>query len=388
MHTSRILITCAKGIPPVLATELRGIGFPVVAQNLSGVETEGSLADTLLLNLWVRSGHRVLFQVREFPAHNADGLYRGLLSIAWEEYLPEDGYLCVTSSVENETIRDPRFASLKCKDAIVDRIKQKTGRRPDSGPERDHSVVHLYWKDDRCVVYLDTSGEPLSRRGYRTIPLAAPMQETLAAAVVLSAGWSGAGNFVNPLCGSGTLAIEAALVGLNRAPGILRENFGFMHIKGFNRPQWDRLREEAGQRQRTATTGRIIATDIEPRAIEAARKNATSAGVEHIIEFGVCDFRDTPLPGSGIIMMNPPYGERMGDAKVLEGLYSDIGDFLKQKCTGYTAYLFTGNPALAKKVGLKPSRSTAFFNSAIECRLLEYELYEGTRKVKREKSPG
>ncbi len=388
MHTSRILITCAKGIPPVLATELRGIGFPVVAQNLSGVETEGSLADTLLLNLWVRSGHRVLFQVREFPAHNADGLYRGLLSIAWEEYLPEDGYLCVTSSVENETIRDPRFASLKCKDAIVDRIKQKTGRRPDSGPERDRSVVHLYWKDDRCVVYLDTSGEPLSRRGYRTIPLAAPMQETLAAAVVLSAGWSGAGNFVNPLCGSGTLAIEAALVGLNRAPGILRENFGFMHIKGFNRPQWDRLREEAGQRQRTATTGRIIATDIEPRAIEAARKNATSAGVEHIIEFGVCDFRDTPLPGSGIIMMNPPYGERMGDAKVLEGLYSDIGDFLKQKCTGYTAYLFTGNPALAKKVGLKPSRSTAFFNSAIECRLLEYELYEGTRKVKREKSPG
>ena len=388
MHKSRILITCAKGIPPVLGGELRDLGFPVLSENRSGVETEGTLADTLLLNLHVRTGHRVLFPVRECSARNADALYTELLSLPWEEYIPEDGYLCVTSSVENETIRDARFASLKCKDAIVDRIKQQSGRRPDSGPERDRSVVHLYWKGERCVIYLDTSGEPLSRRGYRRIPLAAPMQETLAAAVVLATGWRGEGNFINPMCGSGTLAIEAALVGLNRAPGLLRSNFGFMHLKGFDRSQWNALRDQATRRERPSAAGRVIATDIESPAIEAARKNAAAAGVEPAIEFGLCDFRDTPLPGSGTIVMNPPYGERLGEAAGLGELYKGIGDFFKQRCTGYGAYVFTGNPSLAKQVSLKPKRSVVFFNSGIECRLLEYELYEGTRKMKKEKAAG
>jgi 23S rRNA G2445 N2-methylase RlmL len=385
MGKSRILITCAKGIPPLLAEELRELGFPLLSQYLSGVETEGSFADTLLLNLHIRTGHRVLLQLKEFPAHNADALYRELQSVPWEEYLPPDGYVCVTSSVENETIRDARFASLKCKDAIVDRIKQKTGRRPDSGPERDRSVVHLYWKDERAVVYLDTSGEPLSRRGYRKIPLAAPMQETLAAAVVLSTGWTGSGNFINPLCGSGTLAIEAALLAGRRAPGLLRSNFGFMHLRGYERRDWDELRLAAEQRSAPSATARIIATDIEPRAVESARKNAAAAGVEQAIEFGQCDFRRTTLPGSGIIVMNPPYGERMGELAALEELYKDIGDFFKRECTGYQAFIFTGNPALAKKVSLKPSKSLPFYNSGIECRLLEYELYAGTKRVKKER---
>ena len=212
------------------------------------------------------------------------------------------------------------------------------------------------------------------------------MQETLAAAVVLAAGWTGSGNFINPMCGSGTLAIEAALVAMNRAPGLLRDNFGFMHVPGFNRERWQELREQAKQRARKAFPGRIIATDIESLSIEAARKNATTAGVERLIEFAGCDFRETPLPGSGMIVMNPPYGERMGELARLEELYKGIGDFFKQKCTGYLAYVFTGNPGVAKKVSLKPKRSLVFFNSGIECRLLEYELYEGTKKVKKEKA--
>jgi putative N6-adenine-specific DNA methylase len=289
----------------------------------------------------------------------------------------------VTSGVENKTIKDSRYASLKCKDAIVDRIKEKRGKRPDSGPERDRSVVHLYWKDEQCAVYLDTSGESLSRRGYRKIPLTAPMQETLAAAIVLSTGWNGNGNFINPMCGSGTLAIEAALIGLNRAPGLLRSNFGFMHIKGFSESLWNEVREKAKQQARRSFAGGINATDISPEAVDAAKKNAVTAGVEHLIEFGVCDYADTPLPGGGIIVMNPAYGERMGEISKLEETYKGIGDFFKQKCKGYTGYVFTGNPALAKKVSLKPKRSIPFFNSGIECRLLEYELYEGTRKVKK-----
>ena len=387
MQKSKILITCAKGIPPFLKQELYALSFPLSSELVAGVETEGAFEDTLLLNLFLRTGHRVLFPVAEFTANNADGLYRELLAVAWEEYVPEDGYLCVTSSVDNPSIRDTRFASLKCKDAIVDRIKEKRGTRPDSGPERDRSVVHLYWKDDRCVAYLDTSGETLSRRGYRKIPLTAPMQETLAAAVVLATGWRGEGNFISPMCGSGTLAIEAALIAMSRPPGLLRGNFGFMHIKNYNESRWNEIREKAKQQAEKGLSGKIIATDISPDAVDAAKKNAATAGVEHLIEFGVCDYADTPLPeGGGVIVLNPAYGERMGELAKLEETYKGIGDFFKQKCRGYTGYVFTGNPGLAKKVSLKPKRSIPFFNSEIECRLLEYELYEGTRKKKKPKA--
>jgi 23S rRNA G2445 N2-methylase RlmL len=186
------------------------------------------------------------------------------------------------------------------------------------------------------------------------------------------------------MCGSGTLAIEAALIGLNRAPGLLRSNFGFMHIKGWNEGLWNDLREKAKKDAKKALPNRIIATDIDPRAVEAARKNATTAGVEQVIEFGVCNYSDTPLPeGNGVIVLNPEYGERMGEAAKLEETYKGIGDFFKQKCKGYTGYVFTGNPGLAKKVSLKPKRSIPFFNSGIECRLLEYELYEGSKKIKK-----
>ncbi|HEY6012001.1 MAG TPA: class I SAM-dependent RNA methyltransferase [Nitrospirota bacterium] len=383
MLRSKILITCPKGIPPILKQELAALRFPVVSENISGVETEGTLDDAMRLNLLLRTGHRVLFLLDEFSARNADALYRELMHIPWENHIPEDGHLCVTSSVDNPTIRDSRFASLKCKDAIVDRIAGRLGRRPDSGSGRDRSVVHLYWKNDCCSVYLDTSGEPLSRRGYRKIPLSAPMQETLAAAVVLATGWDGSVPFINPMCGSGTLAIEAALVGLKRAPGILRSNFGFMHLKGFNEGTWSELRGNARRGAAKSIAGKIIASDISAPAVEAAKKNAAAAGVEHVIEFHVCDFSDTPLPGGGIIVMNPEYGERMGETSALEVVYKNIGDYFKQKCRGYTGYVFTGNPALAKKVSLKPARSMQFFNSGIECRLLEYELYEGSRKTKR-----
>jgi 23S rRNA G2445 N2-methylase RlmL len=384
MLKSRILITCPKGIPPYLKQELLALQFPVLAEHSAGVETEGSLHDAMRLNLCIRTGHRVLFLLKEFRADNAADLYRELSSFAWEEFIPQDGHLCVTSSVDTPSIKDTRFASLKCKDAIVDRIAEKCGRRPDTGPARDRSAVHLYWEHDRGFVYLDTSGEPLSRRGYRKIPLTAPMQETLAAAVVIATGWSGSGNFINPMCGSGTLAIEAALIGLNRAPGLLRSNFGFMHIKGFDASFWTGLREQEKKQTQKLFPGRIIATDVDPDAVEAARRNAATAGVERHIAFNVCDYSDTPLPdGGGVIVMNPAYGSRLGEIQQLETLYKGIGDYFKQKCTGYTGYVFTGNASLAKKVSLKPKRTLQFFNSGIECRLLEYDLYEGSRKVKK-----
>jgi 23S rRNA G2445 N2-methylase RlmL len=383
---SRILITCSTGTAPFLGGEIAALHYPILSLGASGVVTEGTIGDAIRLNLFVRTGQRVLFLLREFDARDPGELYRGISAMAWEEHIDEQGYVCVTSGVDHPAVSDTRYVNLKAKDAIVDRIRERRGRRPDSGPDRDRTVVSIYWKGRLCSVYLDTSGESLSRRGYRKIPLKAPMQETLAAAVVTATGWKGQANFVNPMCGSGTLAIEAALIGLDRAPGLSRTNFGFMHIKGFDRELWSAVRAEAEERAKRGMNGRIIATDVNPAAVDAAVKNAEAAGVARFIEFSVCDFADTDVPeGGGVVMLNPEYGERMGDVRELEKTYGRIGDFFKQKCGGYTGYIFTGNFALAKKVGLRTRRRLAFFSGGIECRLLEYELYEGSRKNEREK---
>jgi len=235
---SNILITCPKGISPYLKEEIISLGFPVLSELVAGIATEGTLEDTMKINLYIRTGHRVLFLLDKFNAKHPDDLYKKVSIIPWEDYIQKDGYICVTSSVDNPNIKDPRFAGLKCKDAIVDRFHKKFGCRPNSGSRRNRTVVHLFWQKDLCLVYLDTSGESLSRHGYRKIPLKAPMQETLAAATLLASRWNGKGNFINPMCGSGTIAIEAALIALERSPGLLRNNFGFMHINGFNKSSW------------------------------------------------------------------------------------------------------------------------------------------------------
>jgi putative N6-adenine-specific DNA methylase len=279
------------------------------------------------------------------------------------------------------------YANLKVKDAIVDRVAGKTGSRPDSGKDKNNVVVQFYWKDDHCWLYLNTSGQKLSDRSYRKIPHKAPLRESLAAAIITATGYDGSEPLVCPMCGSGTLAIEAALIASRRPPGLLRNNYGFMHVKYFDEPRWRQMRSEALKKSKTRggkadfKPARIIATDIDAEAVEAARKNAMTAGVSHLIDFDVCDFADTVIPpGAGIIVMNPEYGLRLGEIEKLQNTYKRIGDFFKQKCSGYTGYIFTGNPALGKKVGLRTSRRFEFYNANIECRLLKYELYAGTRE--------
>lgn len=378
---SRIVITCAKGVPPFLKEEILSLGLPLKAEGKAEVETEGSLEDAMRLNLFLRTGQRVLFELAAFKARNPDELYARVFQVPWEIYIPGNAYLCVTSFVENPSIRDTRFANLKCKDAVVDRMKKRLGRRPDSGPERTGVVVDLYWRGADCRVYLDTSGEPLSRRGYRKIPLQAPLQETLAAAIVLATGWRGRGNFINPMCGSGTLAIEAASIGINRAPGLLRENFSFMHLVGFNRSFWKGLLKKAREAETSSPQGKIAATDIDAQALRAARKNAAAAQVDEMIDFQEGDFAQTPVPpGEGVVVLNPEYGERLGEEEKLAPTYRRIGDFFKQRCLGYRGYVFTGNLKLAREIGLRAGRRIPFFNGGIECRLLEFELYSGSRR--------
>ncbi len=379
-----ILLSCAKGVAPFLKEELAALGYPAVAERDTGIETEGNVSDAMKLNIHLRTAQRVLYELKAFEARTPDELYATLMRMPWEDWIPADGYVTIASFVRTASIRDTRFPNMKCKDAIVDRIRQKCGRRPDTGNERNGVVVFLYWNDSDCRVYLDTSGESLSKRGYRKIPLQAPMQESLAAAVILATGWVGNGNFINPMCGSGTLAIEAALIGLNRAPGLLRSQYALMNLIGFEEEKWKAMRAEARRIPKTSMTGKIIATDISAQAIEAAKQNAKTAGVDHLIEFGLCDFAETPVPeGGGVVIINPEYGERMGADKALEDMYFRIGDFFKQRCQGYTGYVFTGNMELGKKVGLRTCRKIQFFNGPIECRLLAFKLYEGTvRKSK------
>ncbi|OIQ49662.1 Ribosomal RNA large subunit methyltransferase L [Pseudodesulfovibrio hydrargyri] len=383
--TAPILVTCPRDMPEYLQAELTRLGFSRTIPLDAGVEVHGSLDDCMRLNLWVRTGHRVLFELKRFRAFDADELYREAKRIAWEEYIPADGYFRVDASVRDTTVNDARFAGLRVKDAVADRFTGLTGARPDSGPDTSGVCLFLHWRENRATLYLDTTGEPLPRRGYRKRPHKAPMQETLAAACVLASGWPGlaaeGGHFIAPMCGSGTLPIEAALMAMNGAPGLLRDEFAFMRVVGYTPEAWDDLLGQAEDAEVPEIKGRIIATDHDPEAIEAARDNARLAGVGDFIEFQVCDFTETEVPeGPGVVMLNPEYGMRLGEIESLKAVYKGIGDFFKRRCGGKAGFIFTGNMDLAKCVGLRTKRRRVFWNAKIECRLLEYELYAGTKK--------
>ena len=382
-QSSRIIITCSNRLSPFLEKEVRELGFTSVRVFKTGVELNGSLADCVRLNLNLRCASQVLFSLKEFNADNADQLYKVLIDLPWETVIPADGYFSVSSNVNNPAINNELFANVKVKDAIVDRFRNKTGQRPDSGPEVDKTVIHLYWKESLAEIFIDTSGETLSKHGYRKIPGKAPMLESLAAATLLATKWDRQSPFINPMCGSGTLAIEAALLATNRKPGLLRFNYAFMHVVDYDEKIYETEFKKLEQQVIDIPGSKIMATDISEDAINISMVNAGIAGVEELIEFAVCDFEETAIPedGGGVIYFNPEYGDRLGEASELEVTYSRIGDFMKKKCKGNTGYVFTGNLELAKKIGLKPSRRIEFYTSKIDCRLFEYELYSGTRRT-------
>ncbi|HWK56789.1 MAG TPA: hypothetical protein VNQ80_05615 [Parapedobacter sp.] len=381
----KIIITCNRKLSPYLQAEVRRLDFDIKRGFATGVELFATLNDCIRLNLNLHCASQILYSLAAFPARNPAELYEALSAIAWEELIAFDGYVSVTSNVNNPTITTPLFANLKVKDAIADRIKAKKGLRPDSGPDQHKTVVHLYWQDNQAEIFLDTSGETLAKHGYRKHPGKAPMLEALAAGVVYATGWDGQSAFVNPMCGSGTLAIEAALIATNRKPGLFRMNYAFMHILGYDEQVFFAERRRLKEQVNKKTTTVIIASDLSKDAVDIARANAKTAGVDQLIDFHVGDFADTPLPdGAGVVVFNPEYGERMGTHTKLEATYSRIGDFLKQQCGGKRGYVFTGNPDLAKKIGLHTSRRVEFYNGKLDCRLLEYEIYEGSRRPRSE----
>ena len=381
---NRIIITCSNRLSPFLQMEINALGYTAVRVFKTGVELIGTMADCMRLNLNLRCASQVLFSIREFRAENADQLYKELVELPWEGIISVDGYFSITSNVDNPTINNSLFANVRVKDAVVDRFRNKTGRRPDSGPALDNVVVHLYWKESLAEIFIDTSGETLSKHGYRKIPGKAPMLESLTAATLLATRWDRNSSFINPMCGSGTIAIEAVLLATGRKPGLLRSNYSFMHLVGYQEDIYNAEFRKLEQQVITIPGLKVIATDISEDAIHISKVNAGIAGVEELISFEVCDFESTAIPeDQGVIFFNPEYGDRLGVETELELTYRRIGDFLKKSCKGYAGYIFTGNLELAKKIGLQPRRRIEFYTGKIDCRLLEYELYSGTRRVEK-----
>ena len=379
---SRIIVTCNKRLSPYLVTEIEELGFTPVRSFSTGVELEGTVNDCIALNLNLRCASQVLYSLHTFEAPTPTHLYNELVQIAWEDYIDITGYFSVTSVVNNEHITTPLFANVKVKDAIVDRIKEKKGLRPNSGPEYNKTVVNLYWQEDKAEIFLDTSGETLSKHGYRKIPGKAPMLEALATSTIMATKWDRKSPFINPMCGSGTLAIEAALLATDKHPGLFRMNYGFMHIIGYDEQVFFTERRKLKDKAQKTLDVKIIASDLSADAVDVSQRNAKTAGVDHLIEFHVCDFAETPVPegAEGVVFFNPEYGERLGVHSKLEETYKRMGDYMKQSCKGYLGYIFTGNPDLAKRIGLKASRKIEFYNGKLDCRLLEYELYDGSKR--------
>ena len=404
-----IIISCAKTLAPWTEKEVIALGYDVVDKSENYVVVNGALRDVLKLNLWLRTAQRVLVPLFRGQCRHVRELYDKVGSLDWENLIDADGYFTVFSAVHNNTVRDTRLPSLVVKDAVVDKIRMKLGRRPNSGGDYDRGAsVFLHWAGDTAIVYIDTSGAPLSKRGYRKIPGSAPMQETLAAACIDAMEWDGKAPFISPMCGSGTPAIEAALKAMNRAPGSLRAKFGFMGIKGYTQIIKGESAPRSAPRQRfgaspeqifkdmvlEAAEGErkdippIIATDISSDAIQNAQINAHAAGVFNHIKFEACDFADTNVQqfsewkgnaedGSAArptVFFNPEYGIRLGDPEELKLLYDRIGQFLADKCRGMLGALITGNPDLARMVNLKYKHRIPFYNGPIDCRLFLYEL--------------
>ena len=389
-----IIISCAKELSRWTEKEVVLLGYKPIETTENTVVVRGDMRDVMRLNLNLRTAHRVLVPLLRATCRNIRDLYNLAKSIDWENILEANGYFSVSSIVHNITIRDTRLPSLYTKDAIADRMREKCQRRPDSGNENIGAAVFVYWEKDEILFYIDTTGEPLSKRGYRKIPGSAPMQETLAAACIMAMEWDCERPFVFPMCGSGTPAIEASLMAINRVPGSLKGHFAFQSIKGYERmipgekaprvaPRkrmgatpaqiWKEMVLSAKDAEKKTNLPRIIATDISPEAVENAHTNAIAAGVAQHIEFYACDFADSPIPEEkGLIFFNPEYGIRLGTVEELSPVYERIGTFLNEKCSGWTGGLITGNPDLAKLVNLYWRNRVPFFNGPIDCRLFIY----------------
>jgi putative N6-adenine-specific DNA methylase len=396
----------ARGIEAVTAAELEQLGAQAVRPVPGGVHFEGDLRLLYRASLWLRTASRILRPLRDFAAQTPEMLYSQTRRVRWEDFLDPSKTLAVHATIEGAASRSehakahppdrrdpPRgqfaarkpapqginhsmFAALKVKDAIVDRLRREQGSRPNVDKDNPDILVHAHFAGGRCTLSLDATGSSLHERGYRVRTTAAPLKETLAAAIIDLTGWDGRAPFFDPMCGSGTLVIEAALKALRIAPGLARDSFGFQRWPEFDGTVWQEVVNDAKQEKLAAPPGEFIATDRDPDAAEAAQENARQAGVEKFVKFSIRQFGAMTPPTSqpGFLVTNPPYGSRLGEEAEVQALYEEMSEVLKARYAGWQVFIMAGNLGLARHITLPATQKIKLNNGPLECRLLKFEI--------------
>jgi len=381
--TFHFFASAPKGMEALLSAELHDLGATRVQPTRAGVGFRGPLALGYRVCLWSRTASRVLLSLARFPAPSEHALYEGVKALDWEDHLGPADTLAVDVVSSVSRVSHTHFAALKVKDAIVDRLRELSGARPSVDLRRPSVRVNVYLHRDEARLALDLAGEGLHRRGYRSEGVAAPLKENLAAAILLGAGWPelarSGGALLDPMCGSGTLPIEAALMAADIAPGLLRPYFGFLGWRGHRPEVWGELLAEARERRAIGLRrlSSIVGSDADPRAVRVALANLRQAGLEGHVEVQRRDLEAiAPPPGAGeaggLLTVNPPYGERIGRTEELADIYIELGRVMRERFPGWRLAVFTGNPGLARHLHQRPEHSATLYNGALACRLLVY----------------
>ncbi|ACK69345.1 putative RNA methylase [Gloeothece citriformis PCC 7424] len=374
--THSYFATVAPSLEAIAAQELEQLGAKNVIREVRGVRFEGDKQLLYRVNLWGRTIFRVLLPIAEVKSYNAQQLYKSVQKIDWEIYLKPDQTLAVNCTGSNQHLNHTHFTALQIKNAIIDQQRDRLGKRSSVDVKQPDILINAHIYQNDCILSLDSSGESLHRRGYRPAVGLAPLKETLAAALLDLAQWNSNLSFFDPLCGSGTLPLEATLKALNIAPGLFRQRFGFQTWLDFDQSLWEDLIKEAKESQLSVLPAPIIGSDRSDDMIKQAQSNAQSCGIDRQVQFIQRELSEVePLTSEGIIICNPPYGKRLGNSEELGALYKQLGDVFKQRFKGWTAYILTGNKELGKQVGLKTSRRIPVDNGGLPCTLLKYELY-------------
>jgi putative N6-adenine-specific DNA methylase len=376
-RSEQFFASCPRGLEPLLLDEILSLKGEKAAAVPGGVSFSGGWEACYRANLWSRIASRILWRVGEFQYRNEEDLYKAAKAIDWTRYFRVERTLRVNVTAQKSPLKSLEFATLKVKDAVCDRFRDKLGKRPDIDRAHPDVRVHAFLEADRGVFYLDTSGEPLFKRGWRKVVGEAPLRENLAAGIVMLTGWKPGEPFLDPMCGGGTILAEAAAMARGRAPGANRE-FGFEKLESFQEKIWDDVKRRSPMSQHAPS---VFGSDIDPKALAIARRTLAEAGVERWVKLEEADIlgRAAPAP-SGVLVANPPYGERIGSEAELAAFYPKLGDALKKNFAGWRCYFFTADLRLPKLIRLQPSKRTPLWNGAIECRLYEFKIVAGSNR--------
>jgi putative N6-adenine-specific DNA methylase len=364
----------------LLAGELSSLGAAAVETVAGGAAFSGDWETCYRANLWSRLASRVLRRIGEFPYRNETDLYEAARAIDWPAYFSVERSIRVNITAQKSPLKSLEFATLRVKDAVCDRFRDARGRRPNVDRAAPDVRVHAFLEAERGVLYLDTSGAPLFKRGWRKDATEAPLRENLAAGIVMLSGWKPEEPLLDPMCGAGTLLVEAAAMARGRPPGA-RRGFAFEKLASFDAALWRRLQEEAARPPASAPRLALYGSDIDARALDAARRNLAAAGVERWVTLEQSDVLERAAPAeAGVLVANPPYGERLGSAEDLAKFYPRLGDALKQRFAGWRCFFFTADMRLPKLIRLEPARRVPLYNGALECRLYEFRIVAGSHR--------